>query len=180
MAHHIFKAQQDDFDRVYDLMEQSFPKNEMRTYEKQEDLFNNRENYSIYCLGEEKHTDILTAFIIVWELEPFIFIENFAVAPSVRGKGFGSILLKWVIEQYKKPVILEVEPPIDVMTKRRVGFYEGHGFHLCTLDYLMPPLREEDKFLPLKLMSYPSEISEAGFDAARKLIYQGVYDRIIP
>lgn len=178
MAYHIFKAQEGDFDRFYDLMEQSFPPNEMRTRAKNSELFSSKENYSVYCLGEEGHSERLMAFIIVWELSPFIFIENFAVDTAVRGKGFGGMLLDWVIEKYQKPVILEVEPPVDLMTRRRVGFYESHGFHLCTADYLMPPLREGDKFLPLKLMSHPNAIPDQGAEPIRKLLYKEVYDRL--
>lgn len=177
MAYHLFAAQEKDFERIYSLMEQSFPRNEMRSREKQMELFETRENYHIFCLGEERYSDQLIAFIVVWDLEEVIFIENFAVDPVHRGKGFGGILLDWVVEKYQKPVVLEVEPPIDIMTRRRVGFYESHGFHISEHDYLMPPLHEGDKFLPLKLMSHPNPIKEEEFKPIQRLLYTGAYDR---
>lgn len=178
MSYHIFPAKDTDFERVYTMMEDAFPPNEMRTKEKQMELFTTRKNYHVICLGNERKNEEVFAFIIVWDITGYIFIENFAVDSSVRGKGFGGLLLDWVVEEFKKPVLLEVEPPVDTMTKRRVGFYQGHNFHLCDEDYLMPPLREGDKFFPLKLMRTPNAITKEEFRPIQKLIYREVYDRV--
>lgn len=170
-----FKATELEFERIFEIMDFSFPDNEMRTREKQYQLMTTNDRYSIICFGND--SDVL-GFIVVWELENFIFIENFATTQSMRGQGFGGNLLDFIIESYKdkKDIILEVEPPVDEMTRRRIGFYERHGFILNHFDYLMPPLRQGDDFLPLKIMCYQKSFTKQSFEEYKEQIYKIVYE----
>lgn len=76
-----------DFDQVYTLMEESFPKDEYRDYQKQKELFQNPE----YQILIEKNPEFreIKAFFAAWEFETFIYVEHFAVNPVLRNGGVG-------------------------------------------------------------------------------------------
>ncbi|MEG0691896.1 MAG: GNAT family N-acetyltransferase [Oscillospiraceae bacterium] len=170
-----FRADESEFERIFEIMDISFPDNEMRTKEKQYELFTTNKHYNIFCIGDE--TEGILGFIVVWDLDELIFIENFATDENARGQGLGGELLNFVINKYQKDVILEVEPPEDEMKRRRVGFYQRHDFIYNEFDYLMPPLRNGDEFLPLKIMSYQRTFTSESFESYKKLIYKIVYEQ---
>ncbi|MFZ2538715.1 MAG: GNAT family N-acetyltransferase [Oscillospiraceae bacterium] len=170
-----FRATELDFQRIFEIMDASFPNNEMRTKENQYELFTTNRHYHIECLGNDN--DEVLGFMIVWDLGEFIFIENFATDESVRGQGLGGDLLDFVVEKYQKDVILEVELPQDEMKSRRIGFYQRHDFIYNEFDYLMPPLRVGDEFLPLKIMSHKKEFSAKTFQPYQALIYKIAYQQ---
>lgn len=172
MAYDYFRVEEKDFDDVYEIMTSSFPHNEMRDKEEMYRLFRENHQYSIYGMS---HQDKTAAFIVVWKLEGFIFIENFATQTKYRGKGIGGALLDIVLKRHQMPAILEVEPPDDILKSRRVLFYERHGFKFNDFDYKMPPLHKGEPPLPLKIMSYPMEIPEKMFAEFKKQIYGVVY-----
>jgi hypothetical protein len=53
----------------------------------------------------------------------------------------------------EKNVVLEVEKPIDKITKKRIKFYENHGFKLHLFDYIMSKIRSNTKPIPMYLMT---------------------------
>ncbi len=170
-----FHATELEFERIFEIMDASFPDCEMRTKEKQYELFTTNKHYNIECVGNDNNK--VLGFMIVWDLGEFIFIENFATDESVRGQGFGGDLLDFVIEKYQKDVILEVELPNDEMQIRRIGFYERHGFIYNDFYYLMPPLHVGDDFLPLKIMSYQKTFNVKSFEPYKELIYKIAYQQ---
>lgn len=171
----FFKADEAEFEDIFKIMDESFPDEEMRPYKKAKDLFFNNEYYSVHGVKDESGR--VLAFINVWDLGDFIFFENFAVAPEYRNGGIGGKLLEHVLKAYSKDAILEVEPPETEITKRRVGFYKRHGFVYNSFPYLMPPLREEDDFLPLMIMSYKRSFDEESFRRYKEKIYKIVYEQ---
>jgi len=51
----------------------------------------------------------------------------------------GSKLVQWAAA-LGQPLLLEVEPPVDEMTRNRILFYEGLGLTLREdIDYVQPP-----------------------------------------
>ena len=111
-----------EFDQVYTLMEESFPKDEYRDYQKQKELFQNPE----YQILIEKNPEFreIKAFFAAWEFETFIYVEHFAVNPILRNGGVGSRMLKALTEDAEKMIILEVEPPTEEIAVRRVRIDE--------------------------------------------------------
>ena len=63
-------------------MEESFPKEEYRDYEKQKELFTHSE-YQIFIKKDKKSGEI-NAFFAVWEFDFFMYVEHFAVNPAMR------------------------------------------------------------------------------------------------
>lgn len=92
-----------------------------------------------------------------WNLPSAVYIEHFAVSPDLRGSGIGAQALRRFIEAYcaDKPLVLEVEPPLESepVTMRRVGFYERAGLTLLPHHYIQPPYTQDLPSVELKLMS---------------------------
>ena len=104
-----------DFDKVYRIMEESFPIDERRTYEEQKALLNNK-LYSIYILSDIEN-DNIKAFIAIWQFDDFAFVEHFAVSSSYRNGGIGALILQEVQKLLSCMICLEVELPEEEMAK---------------------------------------------------------------
>lgn len=166
------RINKEDFSSFFELMEKSFPSTERRSCEDQRNLF--KEN-SYKVFGHKDSNGKVVAFIATWEFEDFIFIEHFAVHSKMRCNGIGSVMLKELLNEYKKPIFLEVEEPETDIAERRIRFYKRLGFNLNSFDYLQPPLQKHHEFLPLKVMSYPSKVNVEKFKNFKNQVYEKVY-----
>lgn len=177
MAYDFFKATEKEFNKVYGIMEESFPENELRSRVKMYELLTTKENYSIYCVGSVgRQEKSVIGFIVMWELDDIVFFEKLAVEKHMRGKGLRGLLFDLVVKDIKKPIVMEVEAPNDFKTKRRVNLYQKHKMVYNDYSYLLPPLKQGDNFLPLKLMSYPKPLSHIEFEDITDLIHKEVYN----
>ena len=156
-------------------MEESFPKDEYRDYQKQKELFQNPE-YQILIEKDPEFRKI-KAFFAAWEFETFIYVEHFAVNPVLRNGGVGSRMLKALKEGTEKMIILEVEPPTEEMAVRRVRFYERNGFFFNDYPYIQPSMGEGRKEIPLFLMSTERKIDEEEYRMIRNTLYTKVYGK---
>ncbi|MFQ9951418.1 MAG: GNAT family N-acetyltransferase [Clostridium sp.] len=154
------------------MMEEAFPKEEIRTYEGQLNLLENPYYWLKRKMDEEGN---LTAFLAVWEFEEFSFVEHLAVSREFRGNGIGGLMMREYIQQSVKPVVLEVELPETDIAKRRIAFYERLGFQLNDFAYQQPPMRKGHGWYPLMIMSFPSSLTEEEFEPIKKKIYREVY-----
>ncbi|MGN1416004.1 MAG: GNAT family N-acetyltransferase [Oscillospiraceae bacterium] len=161
-----------DFDRVYSLMEKSFPEDERRPYDKQKALLSDP-LYSIY--GVKSDCGEVTAFITVWQFEHFAYVEHFAVDPDCRGSGLGSAVLRELVSKLSCLVCLEVELPETDIAKRRIAFYERNGFVTNDYPYIQPPYSEDRNPLPLIIMTSGRTVSEDKFNEMKGLLYKHVY-----
>ncbi|MBK5244896.1 MAG: GNAT family N-acetyltransferase [Eubacteriaceae bacterium] len=162
-----------DFEEIYNLMNVSFQKEEIRTYENGVKQLS-EPNYRI--LVSKTNNDEIAGFIAQWDLESVIFIEHFAVKKELRGSGIGSAMLKAYLNKANKLVVLEVEDNEMEIGKRRIGFYQRMGFFLSDFGYLQPILRGDGKKeIPLKLMSFPEELSKQGFLEFKTDVFTEIY-----
>lgn len=164
-----------DFDAVYDIMQQSFPSDEYRPYEEQKSLFDNDE-YNIYVQKEDDGNII--AFIAVWDFNSFVYIEHFAVDPSYRNGGVGSSILRDITEIYGDNLCLEVELPNSDVSVRRIGFYKRCGFYYNDYPYIQPSISKGKKEVPLKIMTYGNQIDNKSFNVIKEILYTKVYNVI--
>ena len=155
-----------NFPEIYRIMQASFSDDEYRPYDEQLALFEEPE-YRIYYMP--------AGFLAVWEFESFIYIEHFAVDPSLRNSGTGSAMLKELVKQYQKPICLEVELPEDELTRRRIGFYERNGFVFNEYPYIQPPISKGKSPVPLRIMTYGEAITRETFEAMKNVLYRSVY-----
>lgn len=103
-------------------------------------------------------------FITSWQLPDAItYVEHLAVMPELRGSGIGGE----IIDALTGKIILEVELPNSPAARRRIDFYERHGFKAAhDVDYVQPPYQPGLPEVPMMLMCR-GDIDAA--DAALKL-----------
>ncbi len=161
-----------DFENFWDLYNQSFPEDEKRGLELQREVM----SHPAFRIRHYKSDDLYNGFINTFHFPDFIFVDHMAVTPEKRGAGIGSAIMQELIETAGKPIILEVERPVNDEAVRRVGFYEALGFHLNVFDYIQPPIEEGKKDVPLFLMSYPERLGPSEYEQVRNTIYRNVYN----
>lgn len=69
-------------------------------------------------------------------------------------------------------VVLEIEPPVDGLTRRRLGFYERNGFCANPYDYIHPSYTMPLQPHRLVVMSCPGPLSPAEFDHFRSFAHR--------
>lgn len=163
--------QEEQFEDLYQLMEESFPRDEYRPCQAQRALLSHP-HYQIYVY-EKDHE--LVAFFATWEGPHFIFLEHFAVKASFRNGGLGSKLLQVFLKGQAKPVVIEIEPPEGGIEKRRARFYERNGFSLSQWGYVQPALTKEQNPVSFVLMSYPKHLQEKEYQSFKNWVFKHVY-----
>lgn len=163
--------QDEQFEQLYQLFEESFPSDEYRPYETQRALLSHPQ-YQIYVY-EKDHE--VAAFFATWEGPHYIFLEHFAVKEKFRNGGLGSKLLQEFLTQQIKPIVIEIEPPEGEIEKRRASFYERNGFHLSQWGYIQPALANGQTPVPLVLMSYPKPLQEEDYHSFKNWVFTHVY-----
>lgn len=164
--------QQDQFDNLYKLLEESFPADEYRDYKSQQALLSHP-LYKVFIYEENQE---LSALFATWEGEDYIYLEHFAVKESLRNGGLGSKLLGEFLSKQVKPVVLEIEIPNSGMEKRRAEFYVRNGFNLNEYGYDQPAFSPEKSPVPMVLMSYPESLQEQEFKEFKEWIFSCVYE----
>ncbi|MFJ7731689.1 GNAT family N-acetyltransferase [Lysinibacillus sp. NPDC097231] len=161
-----------EFDKIFALMQASFPESERRTYSGQKGLLTDS-HYRL--ITETDNNNLIIAFLAAWEFPLFRFVEHIAVDPIIRGSGIGGKMMTAYMEESKKPILLEVEHPDTELAQRRIGFYERLGFYLNPFEYVQPPLQKGQDDLPLKIMSYPQLLTGEEFVLYKENLYRNVY-----
>ena len=153
-AHPLFEAS-------LSLLEAAFPPEERR-FRADHIRFLQKPDFHCCALTEDGS---FCGILFYWEAEAFLFLEHFAMLPHLRGQGLGAKALS-LLKGLRKPVILEIEPPCDGMTKRRYGFYRRNGFEMNPYFHLQAKLREADEpDVELKVLSFPRVLTETEYRA---------------
>lgn len=162
---------------VLDIYRVSFPPDERRPWTREEDLRRFMASHPQMHLRLLTEGDDTLALMIYWHLDDnLLYVEHLATRPDTRGKGLGAHLLRSLLSQPSCSLILEVEPPSDTMSCRRVGFYTRMGLILHTdVDYTQPPYGADSSPVPLKIMSTPdidsATLSERILPALKAAVY---------
>lgn len=146
------------FEEAWSIYKQSFPIYEQRLLEDQEKAMNHP-NFSFTAIVEDEK---VIAMIGYWTWDNYQYIEHLAVHPSMRGRQIGTTILNDLAKQ-KNLIILEIDPPIDEISIRRLHFYEGVNFKLNDYNHVHPPYRKGYQGHDLKILSYEKPINEAMF-----------------
>ena len=163
-----------EFNKIYSIMENSFPETEFRPKHKQKELFKNK-FYQVFAI---KDGDDILSFAAIWNFESFIFIEHLATSPSHRNMGFGGKILQEILNSTHQLVCFEVEPPYDDLTRRRIGFYERNGLFFNDFPYIQPSISEGRNPIPLFIMTSNGKIDEETFIDIKNTLYKEVYNSI--
>lgn len=150
---------QDHTDKVFEmamqLYQQSFPVYEQRLLQDQKAVLAHAEYH--FDLLYDQHEFI--GLLMYWETDKFIYVEHFCTAVELRGRGYGIQALQLLAHPYK-PVILEIDPPIDDISIRRKAFYERAGYRANGFYHVHPPYRADYTGHELVVMSSPHLLSE--------------------
>lgn len=161
-----------DFDKLFRLMEISFPTDEYRTYEEQKALLEDPQ-YRVWARYTQQGD--IQGFLAVWVLDTFSFVEHFAVDPNYRNSGIGAAMLSELVEMCPNRICLEVELPEGELACRRIGFYQRNRFVLNDYTYMQPAISQGKNPIPLRIMTYPEGVSEEVFADIRRVLYRKVY-----
>ena len=157
-----------------ELLTASFPADEYRPLEEQRrnvesiDMF----HMNILFAGEEP-----AGLLSYWQFDGYIYVEHFAIHPTLRGKGYGHEAIDGLIREQRN-IVLEVEIPTDDITRRRIAFYTRCGLTLCPKEYIQPAYRTDGNELPMRIM-YCGIDAEKDFEKIRATIYLNVYGKRI-
>jgi ribosomal protein S18 acetylase RimI-like enzyme len=167
----MLKATVNDFEEIFNIMQDSFPSDEYRFKEEQKALFD-IENYAVYI---EKVDDKIVSFLAIWEFSGFIFLEHFAVEKTYRSKGLGSKMLTELANIYQKTICLEVELPINEQAIKRIEFYKKNGYFYNEYEYYQPPISKGKNPVPLRIVSHEKPLDKLEFNAVKDALYKLVY-----
>lgn len=168
----VEKANDPLLDQVEKTYDDSFPEAERRAFSLVRALLRDDVRFKVYVLLKE---DAYVGFITAWQFDGFIYAEHFAIDESARNGGIGAKAMSGFLATHKDPVVLEVEMPAEVMSKRRVGFYERLGFVLDHHLYHQPPYRPGEDWLEMRLMTYGNIHLDESFETVKSLIHGNVY-----
>ncbi len=166
-------SQKKDNANILKLLEESFPPDERRTDDKQREVFSNPNYKPFVCKVDKQFAGTITS----WQLDNIVFIEHFAVAPSMRNQGIGAKMLVDFCKHTDKTIVLEVEPPTNELAKRRIAFYQRQGFIFNDYEYYQPAYSEGKNGVSLKIMSYGKALNNDEFLSIKNALYKGVYGK---
>jgi len=119
--------------------------------------------------------DKLQGFITFWTMQGFTYVEHLAVEPALRGHGLGAALLRQAVDAQQAPLLLEVEPPVDDITHRRVHFYNRAGLVLRDdVQYMQPSYGPGKPAIAMCIMttaSMPHDTLLDAIDTLRRDVY---------
>ena len=150
----------------HDLYVHNFPDCERREWQREVMLLEQDNRFHVVMACED---DTPVGFISYWTFDTFTYIEHLAVYQPHRGRGHGSGLVRHAAASGRY-LLLEVEPPVDDTTRKRIAFYERLGLVLRPeVDYVQPPYATGKPSVPLCLMTTPLMPLDALHDAVATL-----------
>ena len=151
---------------------QSFPINEQRPEESIIQLLSEEKRFRVMAIVDETYSFL--GLLTCWTFVNFIYIEHFALSPTLRSHGYGSIALGTFIKQNNLPIVLEVELPTDEQAKRRIQFYQRRGLSLYDYNYIQPPYTPNRLSVPMRLMGTLS--TDISLSHVTKTLHREVYN----
>lgn len=148
------------YEKAIELYRISFPYHEQREAPSRKRILTD-DAYHFNLIYDEK---TFVGLLLYWETEDFLYIEHFCVLPEMRGKRYGQTALSLLID-CGKPIILEIDPPKDDISRRRKNFYERSGFIENPYPHVQPPYHRGNDGTPLVIMTYPAMIDAPAYDA---------------
>ena len=143
------------FDEAFRLYQSAFPREERRD-ESEHLRVMKKDDYHFDLIMDG---DSFVGVMLYWETADFVYLEHFTTRPELRGKGKGAEALN-LLKEKGKTVILEIEDPVDEITRRRYGFYLRNGFIMTSHYHIQAKYHLGDEDLMLKILSYPEAISK--------------------
>ncbi|NHB67173.1 GNAT family N-acetyltransferase [Perlabentimonas gracilis] len=160
-----------DLEQIRELYVNSFPAYERREFNELVTQLS-KPNFKIFRV---LNINVNVGFISIWNFIDFTFVEHFAVSPEHRGRGVGKEVMTTLVRNEEKPIVLEVEPPIDDLSIRRVKFYKELGFAILPQVYMQPSYDGVKPQVELRLMTTHPAIAKERVAQWVKTIASNVY-----
>lgn len=154
------------------LITTAFPADEYRALDQLRQYTDAPNSFTNHVVQDD---DRMIGIFTCWDFDDFVYIEHFATDPEVRNGGYGKKIMETWCKDCPKPIVLEVEEPVEEMSRRRVGFYERLGYKLWKADYQQPPYKEGDHYLPMRIMAFGNLECEHDYEKIKHLLYTQVY-----
>ena len=113
--------------------------------------------------------------ILYWGIGDALYIEHFCVLPSMRNKHYGQKILAAL---QKQPLILEIDPPVGEISRRRKGFFERCGFVENPYPHTHPPYHEGFPSHDLVVMSSPKALRPEEYESFRHALCNMVMRKV--
>ena len=157
------------YEEAMAIYEASFPPFEKRSEEDQLAAMEDPNFYATVVKDEDKVVGIL----FYWLFDNTAYIEHLAIAERLRGQNYGTKILDTFCPTQEK-VLLEIDPPVDDVSIKRLGFYEGRKFRMQPFKHIHPPFKKACGDYELKVMSYNREMSEEEFKAYQDFLFDTI------
>ncbi len=156
------------YDRAIALCEANFDALERRDAKEQQRVL---QHDCYYCCAVMDPDFIGIAFF--WETDSFLYLEHLCIDESLRKHGYGAKVLE-LLKGRGKRIILEIEPAVDAVTRKRKLFYEHNGFVKNDYYHIQPKYRVGDEDLLLWIMTSNGEIDQAEYDEFHAFLQENV------
>ncbi len=173
--HRIVSVEDVYWEALWHLYESAFPSAERRNRQQMERMLSERTDMYFNAVLEEE----LAGFFVYWVFGDFYYLEYLAVFPELRNKRIGQKVLEYAAQYLKGSRLLEVEPPADEITTRRVRFYQRNGYEVLDKDYSQPSYDGEKEGVALWIMgnrSYDNpEVLQRRLESIKQKVYRENY-----
>lgn len=156
----LTSAEDPIFPPAMELYRASFPAHEWRSLPSQQAILSHPQyHFNLIYDGEA-----FVGLLLCWQLEGRRYVEHFCVLPAHRGKQYGARALA-LLAADGGPVVLEIDPPNDLMSQRRRAFYLRAGYRENPYPHIHPPYSPGVPGHALVVLSYPEALSEGEYAA---------------
>ena len=132
---HTIEEKMAQLRETWDIYVYSFPEHERRAIEAYETMCRVEPGFTPYTIRDASGAAM--GLVWYWAMDGFAYLEHFAVAKTHRNAGVGAQILAEFLKSYPN-VVLEVEEPVDDITRRRVAFYCRNGMTFNDFSYTNP------------------------------------------
>lgn len=149
-----------DWAEAWKLYESSFPACERW----QEEAYDRAFDDPLFAADAICRDGEFVGILFHWVTPAFDYLEHLAISPRLRGQNLGSLALETFCRDRRR-VILEIDPPEDEISIRRLHFYQRLGFVANPHEYIHPSYRHPFHAHRLVVMSRPDALTD---DEARR------------
>ncbi|MFZ4402016.1 MAG: GNAT family N-acetyltransferase [Bacteroidales bacterium] len=152
------------------IYESAFPSNERRVFKEVKNMLaDKRFNFSVITFE-----DSVVGIITLWDFVNFVYIEHFAITEAFRNNGLGTYVMKKILQDEARQIVLEVDLPENELSLKRIQFYKRFGFEMYHETYIQPAYSKDKMAVPMLIMTTQEMDARMGQHLI-KTLHQEVY-----
>lgn len=170
----IFRENINENKAINQLYDDAFPLYEQRSNQGRKSILSHDDYYLNYFTDNDK----FVGFIGCWKIKDYFYIEHLAISDSLRGQGYGQKVLKQFCNEVGQ-VILEIDPVVDEVSRKRLSFYQHCGFQQNEYTHVHPSYYPENKPHELEVLSYPQAIDKETYQRFNQMLQTVVMEKTL-